>query len=54
MCDNIDAIVKNIQLPALREGDLIIGHMMGGTPGQPPQRDSIHSAAHELLLFHRR
>lgn len=28
-CDSIDVIAENIQLPDLKEGDLIIGHMMG-------------------------
>jgi ornithine decarboxylase len=28
-CDSIDVIAEDIQLPALKEGDLVIGHMMG-------------------------
>jgi ornithine decarboxylase len=28
-CDSIDVIAENIELPALVEGDLVIGHMMG-------------------------
>lgn len=28
-CDSIDIIAEDIALPAMREGDLVIGHMMG-------------------------
>lgn len=48
-CDSIDIISEDIQLPEMREGDLVIGHMMGAYSAATSTRFNSLSGAKIIL-----
>jgi ornithine decarboxylase len=48
-CDSIDIISEDIQLPMMREGDLVIGHMMGAYSAATSTRFNSLSGAKIIL-----
>jgi ornithine decarboxylase len=49
-CDSIDIIAEDIELPALDEGDLVIGHMMGAYTYATATRFNSLTSAHIVLI----
>lgn len=49
-CDSIDVIAEDILLPALNEGDLVIGHMMGAYTYATATRFNSLSGAQIILV----
>jgi len=49
-CDSIDIIAEDIMLPALHEGDLVIGHMMGAYTHATATRFNSLSGAKVILV----
>lgn len=49
-CDSIDIIAEDIRLPALQEGDLLIGHMMGAYTNATSTRFNSLAGARIVVL----
>ena len=49
-CDSIDIIAEDIMLPALQEGDLVIGHMMGAYTHATATRFNSLTGAKVILV----